>query len=392
VPLGALRGVDQSRQADLLGRRLPLDVVFKTLASTVGNANVGLLAILLALALNVRGRKVGLLVFWTVVAAILMLGLNAFMPFIIHIRFFLLIWPPLMILIGLGIERLARAGVTPILTLGVWCAAGLWLAFDPAFIPSQPGAENHIPRVPFTAITDVLARQAGADDLVMFHVEPPGKEWLSEQVLDYYLNDYPFRHQQFERLPGLLQNNDYFRQAQAYIGDAAFVWTAIRPDVPGTYHVAEFKRALLGDFAVCGTVIDQPEMPLDLYARIPAETALHFGEGIGVALLKPLSDLGATELPVTLGWRVDASVPENTYSVGVHVTDGAGNLVGQVDYPLPSERAACRYRDIQLGSLPAGEYHLMVTVYNWSTGERLMGEDRQTGETGDSLPLASLRF
>jgi hypothetical protein len=63
-------------------------------------------------------------------------------------------------------------------------------------------------------------------------------------------------------------------------------------------------------------------------------------------------------------------------------------LVAQGDYGLPNQRPfGCEAEDVALDTLPPGEYHLLVGVYAWQTGQRLPGAAVKTGEKGDRLLL-----
>ncbi len=59
------------------------------------------------------------------------------------------------------------------------------------------------------------------------------------------------------------------------------------------------------------------------------------------------------------------------YSVGLHLQNGAGQLVAQADFNFPAETEACRTVELSLSGVAPGVYDLLATVYAWETGERL---------------------
>jgi hypothetical protein len=142
-------------------------------------------------------------------------------------------------------------------------------------------------------------------------------------------------------------------------------------------------------------------MTLDLYAVVPeccfppeniAASPYRYGDGINITHVEPIPSTMTTlsqSLPVLIAWSVADPVPDNTYSVALHVLNDAGELVSQADYGLPTEAFACRSVIIPLDNLPPGDYSLMSIVYNWQSGARLTGEAAESGEQGERLPLGT---
>jgi hypothetical protein len=331
------------------------------------------------------------LVEWVALVLLLFVLTNQVVRIILHIRLLIPLWVGAAVWIALGVRRLVQGGISPALVLGVWIAAGIWNVYTPGFIETLPGQERRIAWPGLNAALQTLRQTAAADDLVVFHVESPGREWLAEPVLAFYMTGVPPRLIQFERIAGALANDDYYRRAVQTIGDTPFVWTAIAPQVPVGYQVAEFQRALAAHYRPCGTAADRPTLRLDLYARTPAafQPALRFGDNIGARLLSPLMLNADGSLAVRLGWSTEASVPPDTYSVALHVVNTTDDLVAQTDYSLPAGGFSCQLTMLPL-RLPPGNYTVLAAVYNWQTGARLPGAALATGETGDRLGLGTV--
>jgi len=105
-------------------------------------------------------------------------------------------------------------------------------------------------------------------------------------------------------------------------------------------------------------------------------------------------------IPLTLFWRAQQAIAENL-KVFVHVMNAEGQLVAQRDSePMAGLRPTStwaqgesivdRYGILLPGDLPAGQYQLVVGLYDPTTGERLPAAAGTTGEAADSLPIGTV--
>lgn len=392
-------------------RIIPLDsgAITTTLLTSFSNANPALLALMSVFALLplVRRRDpqhaaVRLVTLWLVVALTLGLLLNERLRVIFHVRHLLVIVPALALLVAFGVDALARTQIrrwrrlTVAALLVVWGANGVWQTLDGTLMRTQPGAEPTIPWATLGPVLDRLNWHTNPDDRVVLHVAEPGREWLTEPVVDFYLRDFAIEEFiQHEQIPGLPANNDYFNRAARWLGTAPRVWTIVRPDVPSPYHVAEFERVLADDYVHCGRPVDLPTMQVDLYALTRDDTNrmdfFYDDHDIKARLLNRIPAHATGYIPVTVGLLVGESVPPNTYSVGLHVENPAGELVAQVDFPLPGAGYTCAWRDVAIDDLPPGDYTVNLLLYDWQTGARLTGRDTRTtpNPTGGRLQIGS---
>lgn len=386
--------------------------ITQTLLYSFSNGGVLLFALLTIYALRFgktdpRRDAVRLTWVWLLVAVVTGLLLNERLRVIFHVRHLVVAFPALALLMGFGLEALTqRQAFTAVwtsrikfaaLVVGLWLAAGVYHSLDGAFAHEQPGAE---PTIPWAALSPVLERlrtQGDADDRVFFHLESPGREWLTEPVVDFYMRDMGVDDfTQLEEIRGLEADDDYFRQSLGWLEGAARVWMAIMPDVPSTYHVREFQRALAENFIDCGALVDQAGMQLNLYVqRRDATNRMDFvfgsGRDIRARQLGDLSVLNGRVLALFGVW-VDDDLPLNTYSFGLHIDNAAGELVAQSDLSLADYVPyRCAMREIDISALPPGEYTLRLLAYNPATGERLEGRDIRESEAkeGDRLAVAT---
>jgi len=345
------------------------------------NGGVAFLALIAAYSLYTRGRAYGFVLFCGTGILVLSLLINLRIPLIIHIRYLLSLLPLLGLVVGLGIEQLGRRRVSAGLVLAIWLAAGVWNS-----LPVPYTGRNR-----FDLLADRLAERGRAGDILAFHAAD--FSWLQAPVLDYYMHPVPMSFVVMESLPGT-ENSDTFEQAaRAFVDDAPRVWLGVSNRWPANFRLDVFHRILDENYLSCGEVPGFPDdarFNLYLYARTPHDFPLRFGEGIRARLLESLPTAAHDTLPVVLGWSVGGSVPANTYSMALHLDDSSGQLAAQADYGLPQPGASCQAVELPLGQLAPGDYTVLLTVYNWSTSERLPAENATTDEQGERLELGQL--
>jgi hypothetical protein len=105
-----------------------------------------------------------------------------------------------------------------------------------------------------------------------------------------------------------------------------------------------------------------------------------FGPAIQLAGYE-LGEIAGGEMPLTLYWRATAP-PAGSYLVFIHLVDGAGNIVSQIDtVPAGGARPTSGWRAGEVVSdahvltipddRPPGSYRLNVGLYNPDDGARL---------------------
>lgn len=396
-------GIAYEHAADALEneRRIivPLNAgkILETLAYSFSNGSVALFALLGVYSFAFRDtpyrRRVLIMAWlWLLIVLAIPVLVNERMRVIFHVRHLMSVWPPLALICALGLEALARRGLRPALVLALWVGAGVWSAFDPAFIGEQPGQERLLNWDEFSQVLNEVEQLADEDDAFLLHVEAPGREWLTEPTIDFYARNLPIGGRQLEQIPGLLENDDYYAHLFEYINRGRLVWFVNMPDVPAGFQLGEFERMMAQDYAACGRVFEGETMTLALYAWRPRDmeaSYFQFADGdIGLRTLAPLPKRVDSEFRALVGWYVSEDVPPDTYSYGLHVTDEAGNVVAQYDAGLPASRFTCVYASIDVSHLPPGEYHLNALVYDWQTGERVRGKITD-GASGDVLEMDS---
>lgn len=348
-----------------------------TLIYVFSNASVALLALVAVYAL--RGRSASIL-FLAASGVVLVVLLNTVYPVITHIRYLIVLWPLLGLVVGLGIERLARGGKVGQFVVAIWIGAGLWNTFDPAF---NRDLSATITPMPWRELRTELESQAQPDDVLVFHA--PNFYWYRDLEIQHYLTGLPLRYSLLEKIVGLEAHDEYYAQAGSFVGTAERVWVGVDKTFPSDFRLAAIERVLAENYAYCATVIDQTDMSLDVYWRRPdgyENLTDRFGDGIGFQIVEPARTTADGMMTVSLGWWVEDDVPADTYSAGLHVVDAGGNVVAQDDYGMPGGGYHCIASHI---SLKTGAYQVLAMVYNWQTGERL----EATGGSA-AIPIATI--
>ena len=367
---------DTNRQNDSMNTVL----ILQNLLHTVSNANLALLALAAFFSFKQWKRETFLAWTWLVVSILAVIVINALIPFMVHLRYLLFVFPAFALMIAIGMERMKSLSLAVFI---VWIGAGIYQTVNRDFIDEQFGQIYRAPADGFDAMLDILNTRAEDDDVLLLHVAEIGLEPLSFFQLDYYFKDTDLvspdvQVEQIERINNSFAGGDveYLADVETALSGSNIVWTAIVPELDTTQRSDVLAYVLATQYSHCDTVLDNSDMQVNLYARVP-ETGRLAIYGDDIVELYDLEHGLITEdsLEVVLGWWA-SNAPVGLYSVGLHVYDSAGNLVRQQDYGLPDQRPfTCTTGNIDLSDLPAGDYTLRITVYEWQTGNQLLIED-----------------
>jgi hypothetical protein len=300
------------------------------------------------------------------------------------------LWPALALLVGLGVERLvvwivemggrgraATGDVNDASTMAsravsagfvaLWLVFGVWRGLDPAFAANQPGAEPTLAWQPFDSVLDTLEYRLLPDDRIALHVEQPGREWLTEPIVDYYFYPFGVEFRQMEQIPGLREGDDYFRNAYDFVDNAARLWVVNLPHVPAGFQADEFRRALAEDHVPCGRALDLPGIQLDLYVaeRDRGQGATNYLEALNVGgvLLERMA-VRDGRVVVVVGWLFmgDPPPPDTRITLAINRREDNAD-VGETTVTLKTDHFyTCQQAVIDVGSapLPPGSYRLFA--------------------------------
>jgi hypothetical protein len=118
-----------------------------------------------------------------------------------------------------------------------------------------------------------------------------------------------------------------------------------------------------------------------------ASDIIHFENGIALTGIQRIPDKVKDKMSLLMSWAIPEKDSNHSYSFALHVIDSRGNLVAQSDYALPDQSFGCVSTQIDVSTLPTGNYALRVAAYSPDTGKRLPSMVLATREQNDSLLL-----
>lgn len=373
LPTAAALAINEPRVQPNLA--LLLEVVRDNLY-TFSNGSIALFTLLLAFSLLTRRSRW----IWVLTLMLLPLNLAAYYAFSLNEpRYNLAMLPLLALLAGFGVNELAKRRIPPALIGGIWLLA--FFAVEGNFQVER--MLQRWPGQPIREMAAVLSPHVSSDDVIINLLGNEDRPTLALTPLVHYIGSFGARIEVVENstFPG---TQIFARRVDEAVGDADRVWLVNDPRWE-TKEWALFEYLLNEqDLYHCATLAETENMLIWGFGRTAGSVASwQFGDGVQVSLMSE-PRINAETVQVWLGFEIAPEVPGNTYSTALHLLDQTGQLRAQVDAPLPEAGKSCRYEEIPVAGLAAGEYELHLAVYNWQTGERLTSDDTN-GETAYPL-------
>ena len=341
-----------------------------------------LLALPLALVIAIlrrlrRGKGVSaiwLLIFTSTVLLAVVIVINELFKVIVdnRIRYLMPIWPITALLVGAGLWRLARSFRRLVFVLlALWLIFGAWLTLATDF-RYEAGFFFH---KDYHQIYYVVRKFAPRSDLLVF--DHTAADYHAEWIYDIK-NIFSYKADPLQ----------YVRPVHASYSDVWYIYLS-------KDHVSYVNLSQQLGRVLCDRVLDESGFTLERYA-------LH-GENCPErpVRLEFNSDIGLTAPIITISdglLRLDTffrSLDEQLlarFSLAVHVIDQSGERVAQGDTGVGPGVIVPLRSEIDISTLPPGEYEVRVALYDWQTGERLIARDLETGESSDMHTLQRFRI
>ncbi len=298
-----------------------------------------------------------------------------------RIRYLVTLWPPLLLLISLALVQFSR--------LRPWGTAGsialvTLLAFTGARDVVQGGELSHFSwlrsETPVSiAATRAIAAEGDVNGLLV--VDKSGLFDIHHRIHDFYTGFYDERRARFKKIASpealldLAQERDLvwllYRSAEK-AGLQIYAYLDFFRQ-QGWFHC----RAMEGK-GVSLDLLLPPFLP-----SLLEQPRLQFAGD--VQLFAPdTPELRAGHLRLKAGLSsTDPALPAR-YSLALHIIDShTGERVAQGDTGVGAGTWAPVCREIDLSTLPPGDYEVHVALYDWRTGERLSALDPGTGVNAD---------
>jgi hypothetical protein len=237
---------------DREGTAMSTQTLVQTVTAHLGNGFVWLPLVPVGLALG-RAR---LLWFYTLGGVIAYVSLNAVLPFACCIRYTLVLYPALALLIGAGLARWRWLGVIFVVA---WLGTGVYTARDLYFAHTV----TNTPRwhVPYDTMRAAALPQLRPDDEILMLLPGGIATFPHEGVIEYYFPDNDITLlRTFSSTPEATAL-DVVRDVIA--GDER-VWVGYKASWRAYHHDAIFDR-LAREMTACGTVHQSEHMHLSLF-------------------------------------------------------------------------------------------------------------------------------
>ena len=343
------------------------------------------LALLLVVPLRLRGviriNSLWLLAITSLGVLALMIAINEIGQVIVdnRIRYLMPLWPLVALLVGAGLWHLAskhRRLVAALLAL--WLITGVWLTLATEF-RYETGFFFHSD---FHRFIRAASEHVPASELLImdFEVVNRNERLVNARNLDGPWDTlYRYREDPYETIRPV---------HTAY----PFLWLLYR--TKDRVSVADLPHELGRVF--CERALDEWGLILERYALHSVENCpdrpVHLQFDRDIQLTAPEITLLDGLMRLDAHFRSEDDYLLSRYSLAVHVVDQSGERVAQGDTGVGPGAIVPLRSEIDVSTLPRGEYELRVALYDWQTGERLNARDPETDEVSDIHTLLHFRI
>ncbi len=309
-----------------------------------------------------------------------------------RMRYFLILWVPFMLLFAYGLSLMPRWPWIAILCLLFWCVAGY------QFYRSD--------KILAHASSMVRTRQYPPMQNYIYHLQ--GKVREEDHLLGFSFADYVNRDLKHGKSAAdfytelHLGINGVFIQSRAY-GDwqtrdirdkidrhPYLLFTYDPQDKPKHFDSALSK--IEADYTACDVIVDEPDLFVQRYVNPMLDcereyAPITYDNGIRVvdrfARYVPESEV----VQILTGWEVPDESLLYEYNVSLQIITPEWQNVRQIDRHL-YEREVLKWYEAELSTegLPAGDYRVVVIVYDRETNKKVNGID-STGEAANIFPV-----
>lgn len=313
-----------------------------------------------------------------------------------RIRYMILLWPLLALMVAVGVRQLHRWRIIAMLVLSVWVFGSLTGSAAPEFFGSIDAATYVYP---LQEVAHYVREHQQADDYVLSYVPEDLRIARYDRLANYYFAGLPISHRNL----GVIYETDTLMnalhaEAIQSLDRAERIWVAYMPD-NAPPRMNAFIDLLDNSYQFCSQIADENQVNIALYTLSdvccipdaePPRPTLQFGDWFTVVGSELSQSLDQQSLDAVISWNVAANAPLHTYSATIQLFDADGQVVGQTDYGITPSLYTCQRAMLNLTDLPPGTYEARLAVYNWQTGERLPARDLIIGTNGDLLPLGTI--
>ena len=310
-----------------------------------------------------------------------------------RMRYFLMLWLPLLLLFAYGLGMMPRWGWVTALCLLLWGIAGFQfyrsdeirgyvggMAYSYLYPPMQDYIVHLEGKV---RPQDYLLGFTPSSNVNKIHE-------LDKSVADFYTQlhlgidgGFILRRAFGEWLEENIRHN---------MTDSPYLLFAHDPqDKPRTFD--RVMDEIATGYVACGTVVDLPNLLVQRYVSpiIGCEreeyAPIAYDNGVMVADRFARHVREEEVLQILTGWEVEDESLLDAYNVSWQIISSDWQNVRQTDRHLYDDLLKWNIIELTTADLPPGDYRLVMIVYHRDSGEKVIGLDLVTGETAKILPV-----
>lgn len=311
-------------------------------------------------------------------------------------RYFLVLWIPLAVTMGIGIMHLARWRILPMVILGAWMVSGLWMHTTIDY-PLYTGGRGEMWLAPAVQhISTALADRVTNTDIIVgytntLHLEARGRHGPS--VSNYYFSSRSMSAKFIYLDRDRLTVDEARLKTLDVIAGKPSVWFTHQPDLPTAEYLTVADEVLTEHHDLCETQTIEGDVTLEHYVwkglncqPITSDTTVQYDD-ITITNIDALLSDDQSTLTIVGNWDVAEAFPETTYNISYQVITADWQNVAQVDEFVLTGKPRWTQVTLPIETLDAGDYRVMMVIYHWQTGDKLTGHVDTTDEAGTLLTV-----
>ena len=315
-----------------------------------------------------------------------------------RMRYFLVFWSLMMIAFAAGLLSLPRRRLIAPIVLLLWIAAGLQLMYSNAFIDYWFRVERDRDYPPLHRYVHGLRGRVHESDFVV-GFRPSDFMNLESRTLGgtfagYYLGtqlgiDGLFLHASLVRY----RLDSDLRQI---LRDHPYILLAHDPgDVPSKY--ARTHELISEAYLPCTVFVDDPDLRIQRYAHPVVgcdhqPAPIQYDNGIRLIDQAARFDPERQIIEALLWWDLPREDLLDQFNFSLQIITPDWQNMRQVDHHLHGQFLPWSVNELSTDGLPAGDYRLMLIVYERESGNKVSGLDDSGSEAATILPLLNFQL
>ena len=309
-----------------------------------------------------------------------------------RMRYFLVVWIPVVILFAWGLTSVPRWLIVATPFLLLWGIAGVQLERSVGIYDYAGGRYSLQTYPPLQDYVDNLNNKTREQDYLLgfsenHRVSRAPSNWLNSTA-DYYLQvqlgvDGTFLHTSLKRY-------QLERDVRGILREHPRVLLANDPREMSPNYIKALE-IIQEDYMLCAVLVDKPDLLIQRYVHLVMDcdhqpAPIEYDNNIKVidraARYVPESDL----VQILTWWGVADEGLLDEYNVSMQIITPDWRNVRQEDrhlYELPPWNVI----ELSITGLPPGDYRLMMILYHRGTGEKVGGLDLTNGEAASIFSI-----